>query len=138
MKLDFDLGGLAMNSLSRKFRLALFALAAGVYLEQAASAHHGWGWATNEEFQLTGEIAAVRLGNPHGELTVNVKGEKWVVEVGQPWRNDNAGLTPKLLSKGQVITAHGHRSAKKGERLMKAERMVINGKSYNLYPDRQS
>ena len=80
----------------------------------------------------------MRLGNPHGELTLNVKGEKWIVEVGQPWRNENAGLTPKMLSKGQVITAHGHRSAKKGQRLMKAERLMINGKSYNLYPDRQS
>jgi len=113
-------------------------LATAVFLAQAASAHHGWGWATAEEFELTGEITAVRLGNPHGEVTLNVKGEKWVVEVGQPWRNENAKLTPKLLSKGQIITAHGHRSAKKGQRLMKAERVVIDGKSYNLYPDRES
>jgi hypothetical protein len=121
-----------------RFRPAVIALAVGMFLAQTVWAHHGWGWATAEEFQLTGEIAAVRLGNPHGEVTLNVKGEKWIVEVGQPWRNDNAGLSPKLLNKGQVITAHGHRSAKKGERLMKAERVVINGKSYNLYPDRQS
>jgi hypothetical protein len=43
-----------------------------------------------------------------------VKGEKWVVEVRQPWRNEKAGLTAKLLSKGQTITAHGHRSGKEG------------------------
>ena len=127
-----------MNSLSRPIRLALCVLAAAVFFPQAASAHHGWGWATAEEFELTGEITAVRLGNPHGEVTLNVKGEQWVVEVGQPWRNENAKLTPKLLSKGQIITAHGHRSAKKGQRLMKAERVVIAGKSYNLYPDRES
>ena len=101
-------------------------------------AHHGWGWATDQEFELTGEITAVQLGNPHGEVTLNVKGEKWIVEVGQPWRNERAGLTPKLLAKGQVMTAHGHRSANKGQRLMKAERLVIAGKSYNLYPDRAS
>ncbi len=127
-----------MNSLSRPIRLALCVLAAAVFFPQAASAHHGWGWATAEEFELTGEITAVRLGNPHGEVTLNVKGEQWVVEVGQPWRNENAKLTPKLLSKGQIITAHGHRSAKKGQRLMKAERVVIDGKSYDLYPDRES
>lgn len=127
-----------MHALSRPLPLALFGLITVLFLGQPASAHHGWGWATAEEFELTGEIAAVRLGNPHGELTLNVKGEKWIVEVGQPWRNDRSGLTPKILSKGQIITAHGHRSAKKGERLMKAERVVINGKSYNLYPDRQS
>ena len=127
-----------MNSLSRPIRLALCVLAAAVFFPQAASAHHGWGWATAEEFELTGEITAVRLGNPHGEVTLNVKGEQWVVEVGQPWRNENVKLTPKLLSKGQIITAHGHRSAKKGQRLMKAERVVIDGKSYDLYPDRES
>jgi hypothetical protein len=71
-------------------------------------------------------------------VTLDVKGEKWIVEVGQPWRNERAGLTAKMLSKGQVITAHGHRSATKGKRLMKAERVVIDGKSYNLYPDRKS
>jgi lipopolysaccharide assembly outer membrane protein LptD (OstA) len=127
-----------MDSLLKRLRPALFALVTGVFLAQAAWAHHGWGWATAEEFQLTGQITAVRLGNPHGEVTLDVEGEKWVVEVGQPWRNEKAGLTAKLLSKGQTITAHGHRSAKKGERVMKAERVVINGKSYNLYPDRAS
>lgn len=127
-----------MDSVLKRIQLVLLVLATGVFLTQAAWGHHGWGWATDEEFELTGTITAVRLGNPHGEVTLDVKGEKWVAEVGQPWRNERAGLTPKLLSKGQIITAHGHRSAKKGLRLMKAERVVIDGKSYNLYPDRLS
>jgi hypothetical protein len=127
-----------MERLFKSSSLALVAMLTAVLLTQPVWAHHGWGWATDEEFQLSGEITAVRLGNPHGEVTVDVKGERWIVEVGQPWRNEKAGLTQKLLSKGQVITAHGHRSAKKGQRLMKAERVVINGRSYNLYPDRES
>jgi Family of unknown function (DUF6152) len=127
-----------MKLLSKPLRLSLFAVLIGVFLTQTVSAHHGWGWATDEEFELTGKITAVRLGNPHGEVSLDVKDDKWIVEVGQPWRNEKAGLTQKLLSKGQVITAHGHRSARKGQRLMKAERLVINGRSYNLYPDRQS
>ena len=61
-----------------------------------------------------------------------------MVEVGQPWRNERAGLTDALLSVGRVITVHGHRSAKESERLVKAERVVIDGKSYDLYPDRES
>lgn len=105
---------------------------------QFAHAHHGWGWVSNEEFVLTGKIANVRLGNPHGELTLEANGGKWVVEVGQPWRNEQAGLKADLLAVGRVITVHGHRSAKQNERLMKAERVVIDGKSYNLYPDRKS
>jgi Family of unknown function (DUF6152) len=118
--------------------LALLGLILGIFLMPGAMAHHGWGWASEEEFNLTGKIIKVRLGNPHGEVTVDANGESWIVEVGQPWRNERAGLTAELLSVGRTITAHGHRSAKEGERLMKAERVVIDGKSYNLYPDRKS
>ena len=100
-------------------------------------AHHGWGWATGEEFELTGEIVEVRLGNPHGEVDLLVDDLVWVIEVGQPWRNDRVGLTDKLI-KGTTITVHGHRSAKKSEKLVKAERVVIDSKDYNLYPNRES
>jgi hypothetical protein len=107
-------------------------------LAPSASAHHGWGWATDEEFEISGTIAKVRLGNPHGEVTIDVDGALWVIEVGQPWRNERAGLKDALLKVGQRITVHGHRSAKQSERLVKAERVVIDGNSYNLYPDRES
>ena len=117
---------------------ALCGAAALALLPLPAEAHHGWGWATEEEFELTGQIKSVRLGNPHGELSLDVKGEEWVVEIGQPWRNERAGLTEELLKAGTTVTAHGHRSADKSERLMKAERIVIAGKSYDLYPDRAS
>ena len=128
-----------MQSLfERRTWLALLALVVGAFLAQEALAHHGWGWASDEQFELTGKIIDVRLGNPHGEVTLDVDGERWVVEVGQPWRNERAGLTAELLSMGQVITVHGHRSAKKGQPLMKAERVVINGENYNLYPGRAS
>ncbi|MCL4800866.1 MAG: hypothetical protein KJ025_14845 [Burkholderiales bacterium] len=122
----------------RRGALALIALLAGLMLAQPAPAHHGWSWATDEEFALTGTIVGVRLGNPHGEVTLDVEGDAWIVEVGQPWRNQRAGLTDDLLGVGRVITVHGHRSARPEERLMKAERVVIDGKSYVLYPRRSS
>jgi len=103
-----------------------------------ASAHHGWGWATDEEFEITGRITKVRLGNPHGEVTLEVKGEQWIIEVGQPWRNERAGLKTTSFALGKDITVHGHRSAKASERLVKAERIIIDGVSHNLYPDRES
>ena len=105
---------------------------------QNGLAHHGWGWATDEEFEITGYVTSLNLGNPHGEVTLMADSEKWVVEVGQPWRNERAGLTEELLRVGQIITVHGHRSAKSDERLIKAERVVIDGVDYNLYPDRNS
>lgn len=118
--------------------LAGLALVVGAVAMQGALAHHGWGWATGEEFEVTGTITEVRLGNPHGELTLDVAGEPWVVEVGQPWRNERAGLTADLLTAGRTLTVHGHRSARAGERLVKAERVVIDGRSYDLYPNRES
>ena len=102
------------------------------------AAHHGWAWATNEEFELAGTVKSVRHGNPHGTMMLNTRSGEWTVEIGQPWRNEQAGLTRELLKPGTRLLIHGHRSARKGERLMKAERILIAGKSYNLYPDRPS
>ena len=122
----------------RRAALALLAMAPLALMSGVVSAHHGWGWATDEEFKITGKIVKVRLGNPHGEVTIDAQGEKWVVEVGQPWRNERAGLADNMLSIGRMITVHGHRSAKQGERLVKAEHVIIDGKNYNLYSDRES
>lgn len=112
--------------------------ACALLLSSPAAAHHGWAWATDEEVEITGVITATRLGNPHGELTLDVDGTEWRVEVGQPWRNARVGLTDAMLAPGQRITVHGHRSAQAGEALLKAERVVIDGQDYNLYPDRRS
>lgn len=118
--------------------LTMMALAVCSLAVHSALAHHGWGWATDEEFEITGKISGVKLGNPHGEVTLNVGGDEWLVEVGQPWRNERAGLSKDLLSIGRLITVHGHRSAKRTERLVKAKRLIIDGKNYDLYPDRKS
>lgn len=107
-----------------------------------AAAHHGWGWATGEEFELTGVIKAVKLGNPHGEMILDAKGdfagEEWEVEIGQPWRNERAELSEALLAVGTEVTAHGHRSSNPDARLMKAEWLMIGGVKHDLYPDRDS
>jgi Family of unknown function (DUF6152) len=121
-----------------KTGLVVAAAIAGGLFARPLWAHHGWGWATDEEFELTGKVTGVKLGNPHGELHLDVDGEAWLVEIGQPWRNEQAGLTEDLLAIGTEVTVHGHRSADPDEKLMKAERLVIAGKDYNLYPDRAS
>lgn len=122
----------------KRFIPAVICVVFSLFLFQIAQAHHGWRWATDEEFEITGTIVKARLGNPHGELTLNVNGDLWLAEVGQPWRNERAGLTNELLSEGQEVTIHGHRSARPDELVIKAERVIIDGKSYNLYPDRES
>ena len=99
-------------------------------------AHHGWRWAEDGNFELTGIIKAAQLGNPHGVLTVDVEGEDWTVEVGQPWRNERAGLSDAMLAVGREVTVSGARSADAAEKRVKAERVIIDGQTYNLYPDR--
>ena len=118
-------------------RLAAVALLAMVPLAPAIG-HHGWGWATSEEFQLPGVARQVRNANPHGSMVLATRQGNWAIEIGQPWRMERAGLTAAILKPGTRLIVHGHRSAKPGERLMKAERIVIGGKSYNLYPERPS
>lgn len=110
--------------------------ALAVTVAATASAHHGWRWAEDGNFELTGTVTEARLGNPHGLLTVESEGEAWTVEVGQPWRNERAGLTDAMLEPGTDLTAIGHRSSDAAQRLMKAERIVIGGETYDLYPDR--
>lgn len=102
----------------------------------AAHAHHGWRWTADGNFEVTGIIATAKLGNPHGVLTLDVDGEKWTAEVGQPWRNERAGLTDEMLSAGAEITISGQRSADPEEKRVKAERVIIDGKTYDLYPSR--
>jgi hypothetical protein len=102
----------------------------------AVRAHHGWAWATDDEFTLAGIIRGARLGNPHGELEVEAADGMWVAEIGQPWRNERAGLTEALLAPGTEVTLEGHRSNNPDEKLMKAERVIIAGHMYDLYPER--
>ena len=101
-----------------------------------ALAHHGWSWTTGGNIELTGVIASARLGNPHGVLEVDVEGETWTVEVGQPWRNERAGLKKGDLAEGVEIRAIGQPSADPSEKRMKVERLYLGDREYILYPNR--
>src|SRR3546814_14498277 len=100
-----------------------------------ALAHHGWRWTEEGNFELTGIVKAAQLGNPHGLLTVEAEGEVWTVEVGQPWRNERAGLTDDLLADGRELTVSGPRSADPADQRVKAERVNLDGGAANLYPE---
>ena len=113
--------------------LLIIAIAAPI---SGASAHHGWAWTTGENIELAGVIKEVRLGNPHGLLKVDVAGEIWTVEVGQPWRNKRAGLKDGDLAEGVQIRVIGEPSADTAEKRLKVERLFLGNREYVLYPDR--
>ncbi len=121
------------NPLIRGCLAGLLLMGAGL---TAAFAHHGWRWTEDGQFELTAIVEKAELGNPHGVLTMDADGSKWLVEVGQPWRNERAGLTDAMLAKGATLIVVGKRSADKKEQRMKAERIVIGGKNFDLYPER--
>lgn len=101
-----------------------------------ALAHHGWAWTTGDNIDLTGIISAAQLGNPHGVLKVDVEGEEWTVEVGQPWRNERAGLKDGDLAEGVEIRVIGEPSADVKDRRVKAERLYLGDREYILYGNR--
>lgn len=118
-------------------RTFVAALGAAIALAAVpALAHHGWSWTSGGNIELTGIIREAQLGNPHGVLTVDVEGEMWRVEVGQPWRNARAGLTDAHFKVGTEITVDGEPAADVSERRVKAERIIIAGEVFELYPAR--
>ena len=124
-------------SISRRALLTtVLSVAAILFGAQTALGHHGWRWTKDGKFEITGIVASARLGNPHGVVKLNVEGKIWTIEVGQPWRNKRAGLTDAMFAKGKEITIVGSRSAKASERVVKAVRVRIAGKNYDLYPER--
>ena len=82
-----------------------------------------------------GLIADIYIGNPHATLDVDVEGEIWRVELAPPSRTIAAGFTEAVAKKGDEVTAIGHRSKDSTEKRMKAVRLIIGGKTYDVYPD---
>lgn len=102
----------------------------------AASAHHGWSWTQDGFFELRGKILAVYVGNPHATLDVDVEGEKWRVELAPPGPTMKAGFTEDVAKPGDEVTAIGNRSQDETEKRMKAVRVIVGGKTYDVYPGR--
>ncbi|AZO11911.1 MULTISPECIES: DUF6152 family protein [unclassified Mesorhizobium] len=118
-------------------RIRGVALAASLMLVAGtAYAHHGWSWTQDDFFQLKGKIAAIYIGNPHATLDVDAEGEVWRVEMAPPARTIAAGFTEEVAKVGDEVTAIGHRSRDESEKRMKAVRISVGGKNYDVYPDR--
>jgi hypothetical protein len=125
-----------MNSTFRGLGRIATVAAIPALVATAAFAHHGWAWTQDGFFQLKGIITDIYVGNPHATLDVNAEGEIWRVELAPASRTIAAGFTEDVAKAGDEVTAIGHRSRDETERRMKAVRIVINGKSYDVYPER--
>jgi hypothetical protein len=101
-----------------------------------ALAHHGWGWTEDGFFELTGIVKAVYVGNPHATLDVDVEGVVWRVELAPPGPTMAAGFTEETVKPGDEVVALGNRSQDPNETRMKAVRVTVGGKAYDVYPSR--
>ena len=113
-------------------------LTAGLALLAAGPtlAHHGWSWTADGMFELKGIIKEIYIGNPHATLDIDVEGEIWRVELAPPSATMRAGFTEDVAKVGDEVTAIGNRSLDETEKRMKAVRVTVNGKTYDVYPSR--
>ncbi|MEG3000105.1 MAG: DUF6152 family protein [Comamonas sp.] len=103
----------------------------------AAQAHHGWSWAEGEQMTLQGQIAHISMAPPHPMLTVQAAdGGRWQVDLGNPAQTARSGFTGTTAQVGDAITVRGNRSKDAQALHMKAVRITVDGKNYDMYPER--
>lgn len=113
-----------------------FAAAAALALPVAALAHHGWSWTQEKESRLSGTIVSIDYGNPHTSLELRNDSGVWDVDLAPPSASARAGFIEGVAEPGDRATLTGHRSRDAGELAFKAETITVNGKTYDVYPDR--
>jgi hypothetical protein len=116
---------------------ALLAAALTLALPAAARAHHGWSWTQDEESSLTGIIEAIALGNPHAQLELRNAEGLWRVDLAPPAATARAGFVEGVAKVGDEAVVTGHRSRDPNELAFKAETITVNGKTYDVYPNRE-
>lgn len=99
-------------------------------------AHHGWSWAEGEQMELKGTVKSVSMAPPHPMIIVTSDGADWQVDLGNPNQTKRSGFTGDTTKAGDTIVAIGNRHLDKSKTHMKAVRVTIGGKNYDMYPER--
>ncbi len=115
--------------IARPFALAFAALglAGG-----AAFAHHGWGnYEAAKKFTIASPVEHLMWQNPHVHIHVTHQGATWEAVLAPPFRMEARGLSPALIKVGTPVQVIGYPSTK-SEREMRAERIVVGDKTFEL------
>lgn len=103
----------------------------------SASAHHGWSWAEGEQVELAGTIRRVTIAPPHPTLLVETPNDGvWTVELGNSTLTRRAGFVEGVASPGDRVIALGNRSQDRTERRLKAVRITVGERHFDIYPER--
>lgn len=131
---------MTMKTKATKTNRRLRGMATGLLLAMAAAsalAHHGWSWAEEKQTTLEGKILSVSMAPPHPQLQVVANdGSRWQIDLGNPSQTERSGFTAKSASAGDRIMVLGNRNKEPGKRHMKAVRLTIDGRNYDIYPER--
>ena len=125
------------NPVSRRRALKLAAGGAVAAASLPALAHHGWNWAEDQQSELKGTVKSVSMAPPHPSLKVTAAdGKEWLIDLANPNQTERSGFTAASAKAGDAITVLGNRSKDKSQLWMKAVRIIVAGKTYDLYPER--
>jgi hypothetical protein len=118
--------------------LALAVSGLALLTPRAASAHHGWDGYLDAEFAIAGTVTVpVSLAGPHATLSIKgTDGHIWSLVLAPPPMMAQAGLRDGMIPVGARVTAHGHRHKDSSRYEVKTERLVWDGKTFNIYPGR--
>lgn len=117
-------------------RRATLGLAATALGTSGAAAHHGWSWADSDQTELRGTIREIYIGQPHPTLRVEASDGLWIVELGNPQQTQRSGFSAASGAAGDAVVALGNRSRTSNEKRMKAVRVTLRGRTYDIYPER--
>lgn len=124
-----------MNPTRRRLVASGAGLLAGLALP--AAAHHGWNWAEEAQTELKGTIRSISMAPPHPSLQVAAAdGVVWLVDLGNPNLTERSGFTATSAKAGDAIVVLGNRALDKTKMHMKAVRITIAGRNYDMYPER--
>ncbi|MBR2815536.1 MAG: hypothetical protein IKE60_12860 [Reyranella sp.] len=123
--------------MNRRRVLQLVVGGAIVVTSVPAVAHHGWSWAEDAQSELKGTIRSISMAPPHPSLqVVAADGVLWQIDLGNPNQTERSGFTATSAKPGDAIVILGNRHKDKTKMQMKAVRITIAGKNYDMYPER--
>jgi hypothetical protein len=123
--------------MSRRRALRLSVAGAVAAASLPALAHHGWNWAEDQQSELKGTVKSVSMAPPHPSLKVAASdGKEWLIDLANPNQTERSGFTAASAKPGDAIVVLGNRAKDKGQLWMKAVRITVAGKTYDLYPER--
>ncbi|ARP91999.1 hypothetical protein CAL14_18345 [Bordetella genomosp. 9] len=127
----------APRNSSVRLAAGIAALALPLCLTTIAAAHHGWAWAEEEQMRLSGVVRKVVIAPPHPYLDVQTANDGlWRVELGNPTQTRESGFDDGSAKPDDTVVAIGNRAKDHAEKRMKAVQISVEGKTYDIYPER--